>query len=169
METVARSTPAAEAVGLLEELSSCWDAPGLARAVRVTFSARLTHNFGHCKADTGDITIASRIVSHPDVLAEVITHEAAHVEVWRRHAAHAASHGPEWRALMVAAGFVPRRCLPPLPGDPPSGRRAGHAYLHRCPVCAAQRMGGRPVRRWRCVACHAAGRGGLLEIIRVNR
>ena len=168
MDTALKSTPATEAGRLLVQVCERWDARDLADTVSVSFSSRLTHNFAHCSADTGRITIASRIIGYPDVFAEVVVHEAAHVEVWRRHGPHARSHGSEWRALMVQAGHTPRRCLPPLPGDPPPRRRTARSYLHRCPVCAAQRVGGRPVRHWRCVACHEAGRTGTLDIIRLG-
>lgn len=168
MTTTSFVAPAADVAGVLEQLCLRWDARDLMEVVTVSFSPRLTHNFGHCSADTGRITIASRIIDFPEVFAEVLVHEAAHVEVWRRHGPHARSHGGEWRALMEQAGYTPRRCLPPLPGDPPTRRRTARSYLHRCPVCAAQRVGGRPVRHWRCVACHTAGRNGILDIIRLG-
>jgi SprT protein len=168
METLSRTTPTTELDDILRHLSERWRAEGLGDAVTLSFSSRLTHNFGHCKPDTGLITIASRIVDFPDVLAEVVTHEVAHVEAWRRHGAAARSHGRQWRTLMEEAGYPPRRCLPPLPGDPPVRRRSARSYLHRCPVCSAQRVGGRPVPHWRCVACHSAGRSGLLDISRLG-
>ncbi len=168
MATTPACAPAVDVARVVDDLCVRWDADGLAEAVQITLSPRLTHNFGHCVADTGRITIAARLVDFPAILAEVVAHEVAHVEVWRRHGPAARSHGSRWIALMEQAGFPARRCLPPLPGDPPPRRQTSRRYLHRCPTCAAQRVGGRPVGRWRCVACFNDGRDGVLDIIRVN-
>lgn len=159
--------PAFTIAGLLEQLNRAWSVDDLDTVVDIRFSQRLTHNFGHCIPAQGRITIARRLLDFPDVLAEVAVHEVAHFESWRRHGARARHHGPEWAGLMRDAGFEPRRSLPPLPGDPPN-REPGY-YLHRCPVCSAQRVGRRPVQRWRCVACYRAGRDGLLHITRIDR
>lgn len=153
---------------LLRNLGSAWGVDDLHEVVDLHYSARLTHNFGHCIPAHGRITIARRLLDYIDVLEEVVVHEVAHLEVWRRHAAEARAHGPEWAALMDLAGYQPRRSLPPLPGDPPIRTRTPRYYLHRCPVCSAQRVGRRPVTWWRCVSCHNAGRDGLLHITRLD-
>lgn len=159
--------PAADVGALLERLSRTWQADDLPTIVEVRFSDRLTHNFGHCIPADNRVTIARRLLAFPEVFAEVLTHEVAHLESWRRHAG-AAHHGLEWAALMCDAGYEPRRSLPPLPGDPPTTSRPTRYYRHHCPLCAAERVARRPVHRWRCVACHSAGRDGLLQITRIS-
>lgn len=151
---------------VLDRLCQAWAVGDLHEVVEFRFSDRLTHNFGHCIPAQGRITLARRLLEYPDVLEEVAVHEAAHFESWRRHQSPG-HHDEDWAALMHAAGFEPRRSLPPLPGDPPS--RVPGYYLHSCPVCSAQRVGRRPVQRWRCVACYRAGRDGVLHITRLDR
>ena len=152
---------------VLDRLCHAWSVDDLHEVVEIRYSDRLTHNFGHCIPAQARVTLARRLLDFPDVLEEVTVHEVAHFEAWRRHDEDALHHGPEWAALMRAAGFEPRRSLPPLPGDPPN--RVPGYYLHSCPVCSAQRVGRRPVHRWRCVGCYRAGRDGLLRITRLDR
>src|SRR5262245_7642576 len=65
-------------------------------------------------------------------LLEIISHEAAHVVVWEHSGRAVRPHGPEWAALMRAAGLEPRatvvRC---------GQRRAsdGVRFRHFCAVC----------------------------------
>jgi hypothetical protein len=70
---------------------------------------------------------------------------------------------------MRAAGFEPRARLPagtlPQP-DRKQKRRQRYLYIHRCPVCQAEHIAWRAVRRWRCAACVEAGLDGALEIWR---
>ena len=152
----------------LDEVERCWAVDGFAHRVDVHFSARLTRNFGYFKSVSGRITLAQRLIDHPDALREVLIHELAHKAVFDCHGPHVAHHGPEWKQLMESAGLLPRRSMPPLPGDPPLQRRDSRSYLHRCPRCDAKRIAGRPVRSWRCVACHRAGRSGDLEVVRLD-
>lgn len=152
---------------VLDQLCRAWAVDDLHDVVEIRYSDRLTHNFGHCVPAHARVTLARRLLQFRDVLEEVLVHEVAHFEAWRRDPAHAPHHGEPWKSLMRAAGFEPRRSLPPLPGDPPS--RVPGYYLHHCPVCSAQRVARRPVQRWRCVACHRAGRDGLLRITRLDR
>ena len=70
-------------------------------------------------------------------------------------------------------------CVPPatsrasasLPAHSPNrqedpNRRRRYLYIHRCPVCQAEQIARRAVRRWRCAACVEAGLDGELEIWR---
>ena len=159
--------PAFSVGSVLDRLCHAWGVDDLPEIVEIRYSTRLTHNFGHCIPAHARITVARRLQDFPDVLEEVVVHEVAHFESWRRDDSQIAHHGSLWAGLMRDAGFEPRRALPPLPGDPPT-REPGY-YLHSCPVCSAQRVARRPVQRWRCVACHRAGGDGLLDITRLDR
>ena len=159
--------PGIDVASLLGQLCAAWNAPDLGEVIQIQYSDRLTHNFGHCIPADGRVTVARRLLAVPAVFAEVLTHEVAHLVAWRRHPA-SRHHGEEWAQLMRDVGYEPRRSLPPLPDDPPTRARTPGYYLHRCALCNAQRMARRPVHRWRCVACHGAGRDGLLQITRVG-
>lgn len=177
---------------LVSAWAAAWGDAGLADAVAVSFSPRLRRSLGRCRPAAGRITLRADLRDGPEArLAEVLCHEAAHVAVHRRHGRAARPHGPEWRALVEAAGYEPRR----LGADPPPDRaRAGspagpaaaepagsrptppaaarrnpaarYRYEHRCPVCHTARWARRPVRAWRCAECLDAGLAGELLITR---
>ncbi len=70
---------------------------------------------------------------------------------------------------MRIAGYEPRARLPAGTLPQPSRkrrRRQRYLYIHRCPVCQAEQIARRAVRRWRCAACVEAGLDGELEIWR---
>jgi predicted SprT family Zn-dependent metalloprotease len=148
--------------GVLVDAALAWSLPDLPQRLSVSFSARMTRNFGVCRYD-GRLTLARRLLDGPpEALREVLVHEAAHYAAFLRHGRRVRPHGHEWAALMRQAGLHPRARLPALPGDPPAPR-----YLHRCPRCAASRVARRAVRAWRCVRCLNSGRDGVLEIVRL--
>jgi predicted SprT family Zn-dependent metalloprotease len=100
------------------------------------------------------------------MLFEVLCHESAHLAARDLYGRRCQPHGPEWVALVRAAGFEPRRRIPWAAPSPPPQRLAARRrrYIHRCPVCQLQRIAWRPIRAWRCAACVAAGLPGRLEI-----
>jgi predicted SprT family Zn-dependent metalloprotease len=101
-----------------------------------------------------------------EVLLEVVCHEAAHLAARELHGSRCRPHGPEWVTLVRAAGFEPRPQIPWVTPSPAPHRTTARRrrYNHRCPVCQFQRTASRPVWRWRCAACVAAGLSGRLEI-----
>ena len=105
----------------------------------------------------------------PGLLHEVLCHEAAHAAVDILHGDRARSHGREWRELMRRVGLEPRVHMPgeELGGASQRAARKRWIWRHRCPLCRAERLAGRPVRQWRCRPCRAAGRDGKLAITRV--
>jgi predicted SprT family Zn-dependent metalloprotease len=146
-----------------------WGVPDLADSVTVEFSPRFRSSLGRCRPVEGRIRLAAHLANgRRDLLEEVFCHELAHVAVHRLHGPKARPHGPEWKGLVSAAGFEPRVRFPPGEGGfPPRPPRRRARYEHRCPVCQAMRMAGRPVRNWRCVECLRAGLSGKLVITRI--
>jgi predicted SprT family Zn-dependent metalloprotease len=149
-----------------------WGTPELAAQATIEFSARMTRSLGRCYPDRRLIRIAA-FVGEGDrgLLDEVLCHELAHLAARERHGERIRPHGPEWKALMRAAGFNPRARLPAPPNAPKRKpprrrRRRRYWYLHRCPRCQLARAGKRVERRWRCAACFTAGLEGILDVFR---
>ena len=156
---------------MLAPWAAAWDLPGLELRVEIAFSARFRSSLGRCAPATGEIRLAAFLQEGPSaLLREALCHEAAHAAAYELHGRGPRPHGPEWQALMRAAGFEPRARIPAelLPDVP--GRRAGPArvWKHRCPVCQAMRLAGRRVPQWRCAACRASGLEGDLIVTRVS-
>jgi SprT protein len=150
-----------------------WDTPDLATQTRIELSPRLTRSLGRCYPDRRLIRIASHVAQSTNgLLHEVLCHELAHLAARELHGPRIRPHGPEWKALMRAAGYDPKTKLPSPDGAPRRrGRRSRYVYLyvHRCPVCQLSRTAKRVVRRWRCAACVDAGLPGELVITRYPR
>jgi predicted SprT family Zn-dependent metalloprotease len=147
-----------------------WRTPGLEHRLRISWSTRMRRSLGRCEPAAGTIRISARLAQgHAALLEEVLCHEAAHVAAHALHGRRCRSHGPEWAALMRAAGFPPRASIRVrLPGAGSGGTRAGKRYLHRCPVCGTSRVARTAAARWRCAACARAGLDGELEITRLT-
>jgi predicted SprT family Zn-dependent metalloprotease len=149
-----------------------WGIVDLAERVTVGVSHRMRRSLGRCVPVQGAIRLsASALDAPPQILAEILCHEAAHVAVHVLHGVACQPHGPEWAALVRMAGFEPRTDLPFEHGDDPFQRQSHSdlTYEHRCPVCQSLRLAKRPVRRWRCADCVAAGLDGRLEITRTGK
>jgi predicted SprT family Zn-dependent metalloprotease len=153
-------------------LALLWDEPALPALVTVRLSTRLRTALGLCRPASGRIVLnAQQLAATPALLPEVLCHELAHVVVHRRHGRRAVPHGPEWQALVRAAGYTPSTALRVTvssadatnTGTRPRATRS-RTVLHHCPVCHTQRLAKRAVRQWRCAECQAAGLEGQLEI-----
>ncbi len=105
-----------------------------------------------------------------DLLEEVLCHELAHVAVVQLYGARCRPHGREWRGLMSAAGHTPRARIPAAEFERLVPMHAGTRVMweHRCPVCQARRVAGRPVREWRCARCRRIGLRGSLVVRRLG-
>jgi predicted SprT family Zn-dependent metalloprotease len=149
-----------------------WGLPGLEAGIRVSFSARLTRSVGRCRAQTGEIVL------HPSLRrassrhrAAVLCHEFAHVAAYQLHGRVVRAHGPEWAALVAAAGFAPktRSSLPrsiTIRRTPVARTHTQLQVVHACPVCQTTRLARRAVPAWRCAECVRAGLEGRLVITR---
>jgi predicted SprT family Zn-dependent metalloprotease len=162
-------TTLARIPALLRDWGHRWGLADLGRSVQVEWGRRFRRSLGRVHLDRRVVRLAEELaLAPPELLREVLCHEIAHLAARDLHGRHCRPHGPEWAALVRAAGFAPRRRIPWSPPSSPSQpKRAGaraRGYIHRCPVCHLRWTAGRPVRQWRCPACVAAGLSGQLEI-----
>jgi len=145
-----------------------WGLERLDKSVRVEWSPRLSQSLGRVHVDRRLIRLSTQLAAAPRrIVREVFCHEVAHLAVRDLHGRHCQPHGPEWMALLRAAGFEPRRRIPWSPPPKRSKRRVlqRRQFIHRCPVCHLQRSAWRPVPQWLCADCVAAGLSGRLEIL----
>lgn len=143
-----------------------WGLPGLEHRLRISFSARLSRSLGRCTPRTGRIALHRALCTASNSrVSEVLCHEAAHVAAYELFGRTARPHGPEWAALVTAAGFQPKRktadpnTLTPKLSHPPS-----KLFEHLCPVCQVTWLARRRMSRWRCTYCLADGLAGELVI-----
>lgn len=144
-----------------------WHVPGLVESLSIRFSARLRATLGRSEPKTGRVLLHTLLREAPkSMLREVLCHEAAHVAAYRLYGKRIQPHGAEWKALVRLAGYSPtvRHSL----GSASRARRSRERFttVHTCPVCQTRRFARRPVPRWRCAECVAAGLDGHLEITR---
>lgn len=154
---------------VLADCARAWGEPDLAATVTVAVSARLRTSLGRCHPLTGHIALHPSLTRESlDRLPLVLSHELAHLVAYRRHGAVANPHGPQWRALVQAAGFDPSVTLSGFDGESAESVNPILMYVHTCPVCHSRRLARRPVRRWRCAECVGAGLRGELMISRLR-
>ena len=152
------------------EWGRLWGVPDLRAIVRVELSHRMRSSLGGFYARENLIRISDVLLeAPPQLLREILCHEAAHGAVHALHGDGVRAHGREWRELMCRVGLHPRVRVPGQELGSAARRAARKRWLwrHRCPVCRAHRLAGRPVREWRCGPCRAAGRDGRLVITRL--
>jgi predicted SprT family Zn-dependent metalloprotease len=165
--SIARESHAVRvAQAYLGALAKAWKQPWL-RSLTVIVNPRLSTAAGRCITASGVIELSRKTTRRVRrVQREVVCHEAAHAVVWRRLGRSVRPHGPEWRALVRAAGFEPRPTLTRC------GARHDHLsrtlFMHVCDVCHFAKRARRRMTLWRCPECRAIGLEGLLRIDRVS-
>jgi predicted SprT family Zn-dependent metalloprotease len=149
-----------------------WRLPELGRQAEVKFSTRLNYALGIGDTRRYRITLNDVLLHERNrtLLICTLCHEAAHIAAFRLHGVFISQHGPEWQALMRAAGFDPQVSRP---ADEVFGLEERMAlsrrrYQYDCPVCGFSGVRGSRNRWLRCGACQRAGREGLLAITRVG-
>lgn len=166
MTPVTGGTLEANIQSLLRDCGHRWGLRGFEQSLRVEWGLRFRRSLGRVQLNRRVVRLSAELATAPvAVLLEVLCHEIAHLAVRDLHG-RCQPHGPEWAALVRAAGFKPRRRIPwsppaPQPQRVPAQRRQ---YIHHCPVCHLRRTARRPVPQWRCAACVAVGLPGRLEI-----
>ncbi len=152
---------------LLRDWARRWGLRRFEQSVRVEWSQRLRRSLGRVHLERRVVRLSADLTMAPiAILLEVLCHEVAHLAARDLHGRRCQPHGPEWVALVRAAGFEPRRRIPWSTPSSPIRLAATRPrqFMHRCPLCQLQRMARRPVPQWRCAACVAAGLPGRLEI-----
>lgn len=162
----------ASARALIARLAFVWGTPDLGTRVYVRASRRMTRTLARAFPSTGEVRISTRVLEFApeDLLLEIVCHEAAHVACFLIHGRRVQPHGAQWRRLMRQAGYAPRVRLntDAIPSFPQPLRRP-RVYQHHCPTCGWTGLARTTNRRWRCAACVAVGRGGLLVVGKVER
>ena len=152
------------APNLIRMWSRQWHAPCLQDKVVCEWSARLTRSLGRAYPVRMLVRLNLVLQRSPysSVFDEVLCHEVAHLAVFTLHGSEVASHGAEWKCLLVKAGYEPRTGLFIEANEERHG--AAVWYEHTCLVCQATRRAKRAQPKWRCVACTQAGLEGKLFI-----
>lgn len=150
---------------LIHPWGCLWGLPGFEQNLTLRFSPRLTRSLGRCNPAAGTLTL--RLGLSADQIPFVLCHEAAHIAVFLRFGAGLRPHGPEWASLVALAGFLPAVQGPgPQISSSRNQLQPGlFRYAHQCLVCQAIRWARRPIRRWRCAECLAAGLTGEMRIL----
>lgn len=145
---------------------ACWELtdadfdPG----IRIRFRDRMTTSLGRTYPARSRIHLNAALASaeNADLLREVVSHELAHLAAKAISQKRPKPHGPEWRELVMSAGFEPRLSIPTQ--WPSTDDASGTRYEHRCPICHGSWVYNRPRRNLRCSECLDAGLEGELTI-----
>lgn len=149
---------------LLVELAKVWRNPGVSR-LQILVNPNFKSTIARWLSPSGVLEISPSAESRGATeFCEIISHEAAHFVVWYQSGSAARPHGPEWAALMRAAGFEPRATLVRC-----GHRRGGDDRIrirHFCTVCHFSKFAKRRMPHWRCPECRAIGLEGKLKMER---
>ena len=150
----------------LASLAIAWKHPRVSQ-LDIVFNPNLKSTLARWLPRSNIIELNAKVRSRSArALSEVISHEAAHVVMWDRSGHATRPHGPEWAALMRAAGYEPRATLVRCGYRIRS--RDNVRIRHFCSVCHFSRFAKRRMQRWRCPECRAIGLEGKLEVERVS-
>jgi len=156
----------------LESLSRAWSVPALLSTVHISISPRMTRTLARAFPRTGEIRLSAPVVQSgsPELIREVLCHEAAHIAAHLKYGRGIRPHGTEWRDLVRLAGFEPRvRLASPAGLAPVPVRRRPLVFQHRCASCGSLFLSRTTNRRWRCASCVRAGRDGRFVVTRLDQ
>jgi len=148
-----------------------WRVPKLRRHVAFRQNPRLRVTVARWVVASQCVELGPRFFKLRRHQQEILCHELAHAAAVAKYGPRVSAHGPEWRALVRAAGFEPKaRWLSTRENTArvKEPDRPARLFEHRCPVCQSVRFARRAMTRWRCVACANVGLAGRLEIIVVS-
>jgi SprT protein len=155
---------------LIETWGCLWGVADLWERVTVSVGTRLKRTLGVCEPARGRVRLNAVLFREENrgLLVETLCHEAAHAAAHHLHGRRVRPHGAQWRALVGAAGFVPRARIPAdeIHGRDPARKPAPYLYRHVCRDCRAVHLARRTDHRWRCRACRTQGRDGRFEVTR---
>lgn len=113
-----------------------WGVAKRLEAVRVRYNRRMRSVLGRARLDHLEIQLNPRALERaPEMVEELVGHEAAHLAAWVLHGAGIAPHGEEWRRLMREAG-IPITVRHRVPVDDLRQQRSW--LLHICAGCGAR-------------------------------
>jgi SprT protein len=144
-----------------------WGVRNLGDFVTVSVSKRMHRSLGRARVRSGLVTLSSDLRLAPrSRQLEVLCHEVAHIAAFLLFGASAKPHGPEWKALVRAAGYKPSTVMKGirLQSQPVKSVRSVRVGF-RCPVCQRTYFASRNSSRLRCSECLDSGLAGKLEPI----
>jgi predicted SprT family Zn-dependent metalloprotease len=148
---------------LTSVLFKLWNVENIFEEVQIHWSKRLSRALGRTQPVAKLIRLNPQLKScSNDLLEEVLCHELAHIAAHHLHGESIRPHGPEWQALVRAAGYEPSVRIEVDLGLTPLAQ--SKCYTHHCPVCHTKRTAKKPMKRWRCSECVTNGLSGILEI-----
>jgi predicted SprT family Zn-dependent metalloprotease len=146
-----------------------WKLPKLANLINISYSARLTKSLGRARVDSRNINLNCKLISTDEALVkEVLCHELAHIAVYEKYGPNRKPHGNEWSSLIKQAGFSPRTHISFEFSPQDNSQITPRRYSHICPICQAERIANRKLKKWRCASCAAAGLESELIIQQVT-
>jgi predicted SprT family Zn-dependent metalloprotease len=151
----------------VERWSRVWRVPGLPAKVSFSRNDRLKTTIARWLEDPQCVELGPRFFALRSRREEILCHELAHAAAILLHGRGIAPHGPQWCALVEAAGFSPGSRLKTRRRGPQQTRPVPTLllYEHRCPICHAVRYAKRAMAGWRCVECVGAKLPGQLQIV----
>lgn len=142
-----------------------WRVPALLQQISLRRNDSLRTTIARWRENEKCLELGPRFFRMRRRRAEILCHELAHSAAIRIYGQEVSPHGPEWKALVTAAGYLPSSTLKTSnPSSLTPHRRQSTWYEHRCPVCHAVRFAKKRMPQWRCPECTEHGLPGLLEV-----
>jgi predicted SprT family Zn-dependent metalloprotease len=146
-----------------------WSVPSLLQKITLRRNPLLRTTIARWRETERCLELGPRFFRLTKRRDEILCHELAHAAALQIHGRGIAPHGPEWHALVNAAGYSPSSVLktsrPNLALNTPKSR---WWYEHRCTVCHSVRYARKRMCQWRCAECNRLGLPGLLIITRLE-